>query len=50
VGLEAGKKMKLYGLGDFSGGVNHNDPAISLPANQCADAINAVFQKKGFKR
>lgn len=50
MGLEAGKKMKLYGLGDFSGGVNHNDPAISLPANQCADAINAVFQKKGFKR
>lgn len=46
----ADKKSVVYKFGDFSGGVNINDPAISIPANQCQDILNFQVLRQGLRR
>jgi hypothetical protein len=48
--LQADKKTKVWPFGDFSGGLNLNDPAIALPENQIPTCRNVMLLKKGFKR
>jgi hypothetical protein len=48
--LKAKDWEEVVNLTDFTGGVNLNDPAISLIGNQTSDCLNAIFLKSGFKR
>jgi hypothetical protein len=48
--LPAGKKLKIISFSDLSAGININDPAVSLRDTECADALNAIFLKNGWKR
>jgi hypothetical protein len=48
--LEHSKKVKIFTLGDWSGGVNKNDPQASLEDNELYDCLNAVLDKKGIRR
>ena len=48
--LKASKKSKVVEFTDYSGGVNINDPAISIVNNQSSDCLNAVFLSAGWKR
>jgi hypothetical protein len=48
--LPANKNIKIVSLGDMSGGLNVNDPAVSITENQLAACQNVILLKKGFKR
>jgi len=48
--LKASDKEKVIDFIDYTGGVNLNDPAISIRGNQSSDCLNAIFPKNGFKR
>jgi len=45
--LPADKKIKIYSVGNVSGGVNINDPAISLKENQAQDCLNLILLQSG---
>jgi hypothetical protein len=47
--LPAKKSLKVVSLGDISGGLNINDPSISIGLNQVAGVLNCVILNKGFK-
>jgi len=48
--LKAGKKPDVIPFADFTGGVNLNDPAMSLSDKELADSLNAILLANGFKR
>ena len=48
--LPAQKKAEIISFTDLSGGVNLNDPAISLRNNEVANALNVRFDASGFGR
>lgn len=48
--LPQDKKTKIYTLGNWSGGVNKNDPRSSIGDDQLYDCLNVVLNKKGVKR
>jgi hypothetical protein len=48
--LPADKKIRVYAIGDVSGGVNINEPAIAIKENQAQDGLNLIFLQKGCKR
>jgi hypothetical protein len=50
MGLVANKIQEVISFASMIGGVNINDPEVSLNADQVSKTLNAMFLKKGFKR
>lgn len=48
--LDSNRKQNVIGFGDVSGGININDPAVSIGNNQAVSLINLMAKKNGFIR
>jgi hypothetical protein len=50
MGLPAKKTLKIFSMTDISGGLNINDPPVSIADDQVQEVLNGHILKKGFKR